>query len=105
MTKERNTLMNKVKYIGLDVHQESISAAVLDESGKVMMQCTLPTQSTAILEWIAGIRGTVQVTFEEGTQSAWLYDLLVRRVSKVVVSNPRKNALLKVGKKAILSMP
>lgn len=57
MTKERNTLMSKVKYIGLDVHQVSISAAVLDESGKVMLQCTLPTQSSAILEFIAGIRG------------------------------------------------
>lgn len=92
--------MSKVKYIGLDVHQESISAAVLDESGKVMLQCTMPTQSSAILEFVAGIRGSVQITFEEGTQSAWLYDLLVRRVSKVVVSNPRKNALLKVGNKS-----
>lgn len=92
--------MSKVKYIGLDVHQVSISAAVLDESGKVTMQCTLPTQSSAILEFIAGIRGSVQVTFEEGTHSSWLYDQLSGRVSKVVVSNPRKNALLKVGNKS-----
>ena len=40
------------------------------------------------------------MTFEEGTHSAWLYDLLVRRVSKLVVCNPRKNALLKAGNKS-----
>ncbi len=46
----------------------------------------------------AGITGDVQITFEETTQSAWLYDLLQSQVSKVVVCNPRKNALLKVVK-------
>jgi transposase len=40
------------------------------------------------------------VTFEEGTYSTWLYDLLVQRVSRVVVCNPRKNALLKKGNKS-----
>ena len=40
------------------------------------------------------------MTFEEGTHSAWLYDLLVRRVAKLVVCNPRKNALLKAGNKS-----
>ena len=38
-------------------------------------------------------------TFEEGTHSAWLHDLLVRRVAKLVVCNPRKNTLLKAGNK------
>ena len=42
----------------------------------------------------------LHVTFEEGTHSAWLYDLLVRRVAKLVVCNPRKNALLKSGSKS-----
>ena len=40
------------------------------------------------------------MTFEEGTHSAWFYDLLVRRVAKLVVCNPRKNALLKAGNKS-----
>jgi hypothetical protein len=31
--------------------------------------------------------------------SAWLYDLLSRRVAKLVVCNPHKNALLKSGSK------
>jgi hypothetical protein len=92
--------MSKLKHIGLDVHQASISVAVLDESGKLVMQSVIATRAAAILEFLNGLRGTLQVTFEEGTYSAWLYDLLVRRVSQVVVCNPRKNALLKKGNKS-----
>jgi predicted NBD/HSP70 family sugar kinase len=30
--------MNSAKYIGLDVHQATISVAVVDDSGKVVME-------------------------------------------------------------------
>lgn len=91
--------MNSVKYVGLDVHQSTISVAVLNAQGQLVMQSVLATQASAILDFIHGLRGTSHVTFEEGTQSAWLYDLLVRHVAKLVVCNPRKNALLKSGNK------
>jgi hypothetical protein len=92
--------MNSIKYIGLDVHQSTISVAVLDSEGKLVMQSVLATHATAILDFFHGLRGTLHVTCEEGTHSAWLYDLLVRRVAKLVVCNPRKNALLKAGNKS-----
>ncbi len=91
--------MDKIKYIGLDVHRDTISAAVLNESGRLIQQSVLMTRAAAILDFIDGVRGTLQVTFEEGTHSAWLYDLLSRRVDKLMVCNPRKNALLKSGNK------
>src|SRR5436309_9017985 len=92
--------MNSVKYVGLDVHQSTISVAVLNAEGRLVMQSVIATQAAAILDFIAGQRGTLQVTFEEGTHSAWLYDLLVRRVARLVVCNPRQNALLKSGNKS-----
>jgi len=92
--------MNSVKDIGLDVHLTTISVAVLDAEGKLVMHSVVATQAAAILDFIHGLRGTLHVTFEEGTHSAWLYDLLVRQVARVVVSNPRKNALLKAGNKS-----
>jgi hypothetical protein len=91
--------MDKIKYIGLDVHRDTISAAVLNESGRLLQQSVLMTRTVAILDFIGGVRGSLHVTFEEGTHSAWLYDLLSRRVDKLVVCNPRKNALLKSGNK------
>jgi hypothetical protein len=92
--------MSGEKYIGLDVHQATISVAVMDSKGKVVMESILETKATTILEFLAGLRGTLLVTFEEGTWAAWLYDLLKPHVAKLVVCNPRKNALLKHGNKS-----
>jgi len=88
------------KFIGLDVHKTSISASVLDQDGKLVMQSVFATQAVAIVSFIQGLRGTLHVTFEEGTHSAWLYDLLRPYVAEVLVCNPRKNALLKSGNKS-----
>jgi len=41
----------------------------------------------------------LHVAFEEGTCAAWLHDLLKPHVTKVLVCDPRKNALLKAGSK------
>src|SRR3954464_11726032 len=72
----------------------------MDATGKVVMESILETKAATILEFFAGLRGTLWVTFEEGTWSVWLYDLLNARVDKLVVCNPRKNALLKDGNKS-----
>ena len=92
--------MTDAKYIGLDVHQATISAAVLDSTGKLVMECVLETKATTILQFIHGLRGSLHVTLEEGTCAAWLHDLLKPHVTEVLVCNPRKNALLKVGNKS-----
>lgn len=92
--------MNDSKFIGLDVHKTSVSAAVLDPDGKLVMQSIFATHAAAILSFIHGLRGTLRITFEEGTHSTWLYDLLRPHVSQVLVCNPRKNALLKSGNKS-----
>ena len=36
--------MDSVKYIGMDVHKEAISVAVLNSSGKLVMECTIETR-------------------------------------------------------------
>jgi hypothetical protein len=92
--------MTPTKYIGMDVHKESISIAVMNSAGKLVMECVIETKASMLLQFIDGLRGDVHVTFEEGTWAAWLYDLLKPHVSEVVVCNPRKNALLKDGSKS-----
>ncbi|HVO81392.1 MAG TPA: transposase [Terriglobales bacterium] len=92
--------MESVKYVGLDVHQSTISVAVINGQGQLLMTSVVATKASAIMELLGGLRGTLHVTFEEGTHSAWLYDVLVRRVGRVVVCNPRKNVLLKSGSKS-----
>jgi len=92
--------MNDAKYIGLDVHQATISAAVLDSTGKLVFECIMETKAATILQFIHGLRGSLHVTFEEGTCAAWLHDLLKPHVTKVLVCDPRKNASLKMGNKS-----
>ena len=92
--------MNQEKYIGMDVHQATISVAVMDSAGKLIMECILETKAATILEFLDGLRGSLSVTFEEGTSAAWLHDLLKPHVSRLVVCDPRKNALLKDGSKS-----
>jgi Transposase len=92
--------MNQEKYIGMDVHQATISVAVMDCQGKLIMECVLETKAATILEFIHGLRGSLSVTLEEGTSAAWLHDLLKPHVTHLVVCDPRKNALLKDGSKS-----
>jgi len=91
--------MDSTKYVGMDVHTEAITVAVRNSAGKVIIESTLETKTSTILEFIQGLHGNLHVTFEEGTWAAWLYDVLKPQVTKVVVCNPRKNALLKNGNK------
>jgi len=89
--------MTSSKYVGMDVHKESISIAVRNAAGKMVMESVIETKANTMLDFIDGLRGEVYVTFEEGTWSAWLYDLLKPHVTKLVVCDPRRNALLKEG--------
>ncbi len=92
--------MSQEKYIGMDVHQATISVAVMDAQGKLIMECLLETKAATIVEFIQGLQGTLSLTFEEGTSAAWLHDLLKPHVSRLVVCDPRKAALLKDGNKS-----
>jgi transposase len=92
--------MSQEKYIGMDVHQATISVAVMDAHGKLIMECLLETKAATIVEFIQGLQGTLSLTFEEGTSAAWLHDLLKPHVNRLVVCDPRKAALLKEGNKS-----
>ena len=89
-----------IKYIGMDVHKEAIAIAVMNGDGKVVMESIIETKASTIVQFLLGLRGELHVTFEEGTWSAWLYDLLKPHVQELVVCNPRRNALMKEGNKS-----
>ena len=92
--------MNDTKYIGMDVHRESISIAVLNSAGKIVLECVVETKASIILQFIDGLCGDLHVTFEEGTWAAWLYDLLKPHVTRLMVCDPRKYASMKQGNKS-----
>ena len=91
--------MTNDKYVGLDVHQASTSIVVLDCNGKVISEAVVRTRADAIRDFIKGLSGTIHVTFEEGTQAAWLYEVIRRLVAELVVCDPRQNKVLAAGNK------
>jgi Transposase len=97
--KEATQMSHDVKYIGMDVHKEATVIAVLNGSGKLVMESIVETKASSILQFIHGLRGELHVTWEEGSWAAWLYDLLQPHVAQGLVCDPRRNALLKEGNK------
>jgi len=69
--------MNEAKYIGLDVHQATISVSVLDFSGKLVMEAILETKAETVLQFVHGLRGSLHVTLEEGTCAACHFDRVI----------------------------
>ena len=68
-------------FVGLDVHQATTSAAVLNGAGKLIVDSTVETKASTLLDFIKGLSGIVHLTLEEGTQAAWLYDLFKPHVA------------------------
>jgi transposase len=84
--------MNNTKYIGMDVHVSMTVIAIRNSDGRVVTEAIIETKSSEIKDFFRGQRGTLHVTFEEGCQAAWLYDLIRPHVAEVIVCNPSKIA-------------
>jgi hypothetical protein len=84
----------KDKYVGFDVHSATISGGYLDEKGEVMMDTVFQTKAEAVRDFLRGIGGRIHVTFEQGPQAAWLYDIVRPLVHETIVCDPRHNRLI-----------
>jgi len=64
------------RYIGLDVHRDSCTVAVTGPSGKRLKSFVVETNGSALVEAIRCVPGRRHICLEEGTQSAWLHEVL-----------------------------
>jgi hypothetical protein len=55
----------------------------------VIARSVIPTEAPRLVEFLRGMRRSIHVAFEEGTQSQWLHDVLAPIVDQVVVCNLR----------------
>lgn len=76
------------RYVGLDAHAQSCTLAVIGPSGKRLKSLVVETNGQALLEAVRSIPGQVHLCLEEGTQSAWLHELLSPHVAELVVVVP-----------------
>jgi len=78
------------RYLGLDAHSRSCTLAVMGSSGKRLKCLVVETNGHALVEAVQSIPGRRHLCLEEGTQSAWLYELLRPHVDELVVTVPSK---------------
>jgi transposase len=76
------------RYIGVDVHAQSCTLAVLGPSGKRLGCEVVETNASALIGALKRIPGRRHVCIEEGTQSAWLHEVLEPHVAELVVTVP-----------------
>ena len=74
------------RYLGLDVHAASCTLAVISQTGKRLKDLPVETNGQALVEAIRMIPGRKRLVFEEGLQSAWLYETLSPHVDEIVVA-------------------
>lgn len=88
-----------IKYVAADVHAATTSFCVREEDGRVSAEAVVETRGESLLDFIDGLPGSVHLTFEEGTQAAWLATLFRPHVAKLVVCHPGQNRLVHTGAK------
>jgi hypothetical protein len=49
--------MDSIKYIGMDVHKESISIALMNGSGKLVMESIIETKAITVVQFIQRLHG------------------------------------------------
>jgi hypothetical protein len=74
------------RYIGLDVHAASCTLAAISQTGKRLQNSPVEANGEALVEAIWMIPVRRGLVFEEGPQSAWLYETLCPHLDEMVVA-------------------
>jgi transposase len=79
------------RYIGLDVHSQTCTLAVMGASGRRLKEQIVETNGKVLVDFMKATAGARHVCLEEGTHSEWLYELLKPHVDEIVVVQPWKS--------------
>jgi Transposase len=83
--------MDKIKYVGIDLHQSTCLIAVHDAQGKTKREEIVETDAEKLRGFFGSLDGSIHVAFEVGTQSAWLYEILKSLVATITVCDVREH--------------
>jgi hypothetical protein len=67
----------------MNVHISITVIVVLNALGQIESRSQVKTKADNLCDFFRGLSGRVEVVFEEGTHSAWLYQLLKPLVASV----------------------
>ena len=79
------------RYIGLDAHATTCTLAVVGPSGRRLGSQVVETNGSALIEAVKTVARPRHLCLEEGTQSAWLYEVLTPVVDELVVTQQTRS--------------
>jgi hypothetical protein len=73
------------RYLGVDVHAASCTFAVLNAKGKLTRRDVVETNGGALIRYLQGISGNLNLCLEEGEWAQWLTEILRPHVKELIV--------------------
>jgi transposase len=86
--------MQRMHFIGLDVHSSFCQGGYIDESGHEKLEWCRPTSIPELVEVIEKVPRPRKLVIEEGPLADWLHRHLSPYVDDMVVCDPHRNALI-----------
>jgi transposase len=86
--------MSAQHFIALDTHCEFCEMVALSATGRIVKRDRCATSIPALIELLESVRRPRTLTFEEGPLADWLARNLRPAVDRLVVCEPRRNALI-----------
>jgi len=80
--------MERLYYIGLDIHKKTISYCVKQVDGKIMQQGKLAAERKTLLQWMEGLPGPWLGAMEATLFTGWVYDFLKPYAVDLKVAHP-----------------
>jgi transposase len=78
------------RYIGIDVHAQSSTVAVMSENGKRLKESRIETNAQALREMIRSVPRPRFVCIEEGLLAEWAFEILDPISDEVVIAIPER---------------
>lgn len=80
--------MERLYYIGLDIHKKTISYCVKDYEGKVIQEGKIAAERKSLRQWLSGLPGLWKGAMEATIFTGWIYDYLKPHAVDLKVAHP-----------------
>jgi transposase len=91
--------MERLYYIGLDIHKKTISYCVKKVDGTIVQQGAIAAERKTLLKWIGGLPGPWLGAMEATLFTGWVYDFLKPYAVDLKVAHPEMLKAITAAKK------
>lgn len=91
--------MERLYYIGLDIHKKTISYCVKNVDGTIVQQGKITAERKTLLKWMEGLPGPWLGAMEATLFTGWVYDFLKPHAVDLKVAHPEMLKAITAAKK------